>query len=141
MLQSRQYAASTVVGPPSAIGHSLFDWLYWSTPLMDGVDPDAPAANARFSKRGRAILESAFVTTHFTSTGETCKQAEYLATMTEHDGTLRLHDDVPASLGPGDIVKTVLPTPKHLEAVSFMGELSRVIAAVTGFDLAAPPTV
>jgi hypothetical protein len=59
--------ASTIDGPPKVIGHSLFDCLYWSTPLMEGVDRAAPPDNARFSAKARAILKSAFVTTHFTA--------------------------------------------------------------------------
>jgi hypothetical protein len=133
---------STIDGPPSVIGHSLFDCLYWSTPLMEGVVHEAPPDNARFSVRSRAILKSAFVTTHFTSTNETLLlQANFLRGMVGHDPSLTLHNQIPGSLGPNEIVMTVLPTPNHDQTVSRDNGLSHVVAAADGFDLPASPSV
>jgi hypothetical protein len=133
---------STIDGPPPVIGHSLFDCLYWSTPLMDGVDHDASPDNARFSARGRAILQSAFVTTHFTSANETLLlQAKFLRAMVGRDPSLTLHNQIPGSLGPNEIVMTVLPTPDHDQAKSSGSGLSHVVAAAAGFHLPASPSV
>ena len=137
----RSPVSSTIDPPPSVIGHSLFDCLYWSTPLMDGVDREAPSINARFSNKGRAILKSAFVTTHFTSANETLQtQAKLLREMIRNDGTVVSHDHIPDDLGPNDIVMTVLPTSVHLEAVSRDSGLSHVMAAASGFDLPPGPS-
>ncbi len=121
------------------VGHSLFDCLYWSTPLMDGAE-HLPAESARFSNIGRAIPQSAFVTTHFTSNNETLSRAKSLKVMVEHEPAFQLHDDVPTRLDAKDIVLAHLPSSKHDEAVSSRRELSRVISAVPGFDLPAGPS-
>ncbi|MBV8191222.1 MAG: hypothetical protein JO339_28560 [Alphaproteobacteria bacterium] len=128
---------------PPVIGHSAFDCLYWSSPLMDGVDCHAPAANARFSANGKALLDRAFVTTHFTEGNETLvRQATYLDVMIAHATALHEHPNLPVRLGPGDIARTVAATDKHLQAVSADSNLSRVVAAAPGFDLpAARPSV
>jgi hypothetical protein len=135
-LQSPRPATSTVMTPPAAIGHSLFDCLYWSTPLMDGVNRDSPAGNARFSANGKAIVDAAFVTTHFTSRNETLRQGDYLKVMIERE-ELVAHDHVPETLGPRNIVRTLLPADDHFDAVSSRSDLSHVIAATAGFDLPA----
>lgn len=138
-LRAPRRGASIGVDPPPVIGHSAFDCLYWSTPLMDGVDSDAPADAARFSAKGRALLDTAFVTTHFTSRNETfLTQAKYLDVMIGHDPSLHRHDGVVSErLGPTDIARTVAPISDHSQAVSHDFILSRVIAAVPSFDL--PP--
>jgi len=103
---------------------------------------EAPPDNARFSVRSRAILKSAFVTTHFTSTNETLLlQANFLRGMVGHDPSLTLHNQIPGSLGPNEIVMTVLPTPNHDQTVSRDNGLSHVVAAADGFDLPASPSV
>lgn len=128
--------AATVLAP---IGHSLFDCLYWSTPLMDGAE-HVPTEHARFSNIGRAIPQSAFITTHFTSNNETLSRAKALKVMIENEPTFQLHEVVPARLDARNIVLTHLPTPNHDEAVSSRRELSRVISAVPGCDLPASPS-
>ncbi|MGD9885244.1 MAG: hypothetical protein AB7F22_23485 [Reyranella sp.] len=139
-LRSTRPTTSTEVAPPAVIGHSAFDCLYWDTPVMDGVDRSRPTENARFSEKGRALLDTAFVTTHFTKGNETLtKQARYLATMVVHDASLRRHDGIPDRLGPTDIAGTVAPIANHDIAVSHDSALSRVVDAVEGFDLPAVP--
>lgn len=138
-LQSPRPATSTVIAPPAVVGHSLFDCLYWSTPLMDGVNRDRPASRARFSARGKAIVDAAFVTTHFTSRNETLRQGDYLKVMIEHE-QLSAHDHVPETLGPRNIVRTLLPADDHFDAVATRSDLSHVIAATAGFDLPARPS-
>jgi len=141
-LRSPRPAGSTEVPPPAVIGHSAFDCLYWGSPLMDGVNGNGPAEDARFSAKGRALLKDAFVTTHFTKGNPTLtKQAPYLERMVAHDPSLRRHEGVPERLGPADIAWTVAPIADHDIAVSHDSVLSRVIAAVEGFDLPAVPLV
>jgi hypothetical protein len=47
------------------------------------------------------------------------------------------HDHVPETLGPRNIVRTLLPADDHFDAVSSRSDLSHVIAATAGFDLPA----
>lgn len=139
-LRSPRPPASTEVAPPAVVGHSAFDCLYWDTPVMDGVDRDGPAENARFSAKGRALLETAFVTTHFTEGNETLKkQSRYLDTMIAHDALLRRHHEIPERLGPADIARTVASA-NHDRAVSHDSVLSLVMAAVPDFELPAVPS-
>ena len=139
-LRSARPGTSTEVAPPAVIGHSAFDCLYWETPLMRGVDRHGPAEEARFSPKGRALLDTAFVTTHFTQGNPTLeKQSRYLDAMIAHDPSLLRHDEIPPRLGPLDIVRTVAPIADHDLAVSHDFVLSRVVAAVPGFDLPAVP--
>lgn len=139
-LRSTRPATSTEVTPPAVIGHSAFDCLYWDTPPMDGVDRDGEPGHARFSESGRAILESAFVTTHFTKGNPTLEtQWRSLDVMIAHDSSLLRHDEIPPRLGPRDIARTVAPIANHHLAVSHGSVLSRVVAAVPGFDLPPAP--
>jgi hypothetical protein len=132
----------SLVEPPTVIGHSLFDCLYWSALLMEGVVENSPVANARFSPRSRAILNSAFVTTHFTPTNPTYKaQAQYLQAMIAREPALASHNQIPGSLGPNEIVMAVLPASTgHLQAVRQDNGLSHVMAAVAGLDLPEIPS-
>jgi len=134
-------AVTTLQATPAAapvMGHSLFDCLFWDTPLMrgaKGIDP----ANARFSDGAKRIVESSFVTTHFTKNGGgTLPQSQSLDSMVRHDAALRLHADIPDSLTAGDVVilhrKSV---EDHFEAVSCEEGLAELVSAVPGFDL--PP--
>lgn len=139
-LRSARPGTSTEVAPPAVIGHSAFDCLYWETPLMRGVDRHGPAEEARFSPKGQALLDTAFVTTHFTQGNPTLeKHSRYLDAMIAHDPSLLRHDEIPPRLGPLDIVRTVAPIADHNLAVSHDFVLSRVVAAVPGFDLPAVP--
>lgn len=139
-LRSARPATSTEVAPSAVVGHSVFDCLYWDTPVMDGVDRHGPEENARFSAKGRALLDSAFVTTHFTEGNPTLtKQSRYLNTMIAHDASLRRHDEIPERLGPADIARTVASA-NHDRAVSHDSVLSLVMAAVPGFELPAVPS-
>ena len=129
---------SAAAAHPQAIGHALFDCLYWRCLLMDGVE-QTPIGQADFSARARSIVDSGFVTTHFTSGGATLKQAGFLGAMVErHAAELTLHPDIPSDLEPKDVVITHLPT-DHPRAMSFRNELSRLISAVPGFALPASP--
>jgi hypothetical protein len=130
---------STPAAHPQAIGHALFDCLYWSCLLMENVE-HTPPGQADFSVRAKSIVDSGFVTTHFTSGGKTLKQAGLLGAMVErHAPELTLHPDIPSDLEPKDVVITHLPTSDHYKAVSIRSELSRLIGAVPGFALPASP--
>ncbi len=131
-------AAKSNALPPPAVGHSLFDCLYWNTTLMTGVDCHAPASSARFSSKALALLRMCFVTTHFTKGNPTLAQAGYLDSMVKATPSLHLHSSVPTRLDAQDVVLARLPTNNHFRAVSYQSELARVIAAVDGFDL--PPS-
>ena len=123
---------------PPAVGHSLFDCLYWACLLMAGVK-GKPIDEADFSTDATAIVDSGFVTTHFTKDGATLDQAKFLeAIVARHAPVMTLHHDVPPKLDAKDVVVTHLPpADDHFKAVVSRNELGRVIKAVRGFDL--PP--
>ena len=130
--------SSSGAAPPPVIGHSLFDCLYWSTSLMEGVDQGNPPA-AHFSPKAQAIVEAAFVTTHFTSGNETRTQGGFLKTMVNNAG-FGWHTGMPGDLEPKHVVRIDVPTPKHLEAVSKNDGLEMVMSAVPGFAAPASAT-
>ena len=123
--------SSSGPAPPQVIGHSLFDCLYWSTSLMEDVDQSDPPA-AHFSPDAKAIVEAAFVTTHFTSGNPTRTQGGFLKTMVAQ-AQFAWHTLMPADLEPKHVVRIDLPTPEHLEAVSKSDGLSMMMSAVPGF--------
>ena len=134
-------AATTLQATPAAapvIGHSLFDCLFWDTPLMQGAKGKDPA-DARLSEKAKGIAESGFVTTHFTKDGGgTLPQSRSLDSMVRHDAALRLHADMPDSLTAGDVViQHHKAVDDHFQAVRFEDGLAQVVSAVPGFDL--PP--
>jgi hypothetical protein len=131
-------AVTTLRATPAAapmIGHSLFDCLFWDTPLMRGAK-GVPPTDARLPQEAKGIAESAYITTHFTKGGGgTLTQAASLTAMVPHEAALKLHTAIPASLAAGDVVITHLSIDDHFQAVSFKDELANVISVVPGFDL------
>lgn len=127
---------STEHPPPPAIGHCLFDSLYWDTLVMSGVR-FAPAGSERFSKDALDLLRKSFLTTHFTSIDPTTTRRERLKVMLAHESSLVPHDKVPARLEPRAVVIVSLTTSDHTVAVSTDSGLARVVAATKGFELAA----